>query len=87
MLRRRLKSELTNQWKYILEGARKFPISVHKDIISWSLNRKGVFTTKSMYQHLERSLYDPNNKFIWKSKILLNIIFFLMEIDAKCTVE
>jgi hypothetical protein len=42
-----------------------------------------------MYQHLERNLSGPNNKWIWKSKIPLNIKKFLWQLmqDAVLTID
>jgi hypothetical protein len=71
--RRRLDHDLNQHWQYIQGKARNITISVQEDTIFWALNKKGVFTIKSMYQHLERNLSGPNNKWIWKSKIPLNL--------------
>jgi hypothetical protein len=47
------------------------------DTISWSLNKSGLFTTKSMYEYLKSGVCDPNYKWIWKSALPLKIKIFL----------
>jgi hypothetical protein len=48
--------------------------------LSWGIHKKGLFTTKSMNQHLERHLSGSNNKWIWKFKIPLKIKKFLLQL-------
>ena len=47
--RRRLFGELEEQWKWMVCEAKKLHLNENPDAISWSLNRGGRFTTKSVY--------------------------------------
>jgi hypothetical protein len=55
--------------------------------VVWGLAANKIFTTKSMYQNLERNLSGASNKWIWKSKVPLKIMIFLWQLfrDAVLT--
>jgi hypothetical protein len=78
--RRRMPPAMAAQWEHIKTCALAHPSSSVADGISWSLNANGRFSTKSMYQHLERSLAGSHNKWIWKAKIPLKIKVFLWQL-------
>uniref|UniRef100_A0A453SSX4 Reverse transcriptase zinc-binding domain-containing protein n=1 Tax=Aegilops tauschii subsp. strangulata TaxID=200361 RepID=A0A453SSX4_AEGTS len=62
-------------------------LSEGSDQIVWTLGGKKKFTTKSVYEHLERNLAGCNYKWIWKAKIPLKIQIFLWQLfqDAVLT--
>jgi hypothetical protein len=52
----------------------------HNDTVSWALERKGQFTTKSLYRFLtDRGVASRSAKFIWNCKVPLKIKFFLWQ--------
>jgi hypothetical protein len=73
--RRRLHTEILDQWNYIQSKALEVNMCEADDTISWSLNKSGLFTTKSMYEYLKSGVCDPNYKWIWKFIIVLQIKF------------
>jgi hypothetical protein len=71
--RRRLLPNMAVQWDFIKSKALSHPMSNVSDVVTWNLSANGVFSTKSMYQHLKRNLAGSHNKWIWKEKIPLKI--------------
>jgi hypothetical protein len=55
-------------------------MSDENDTISWSMNNNAVFSTKSVYSHLERNLAGAHNKWISKSKLPWKIKIFLWQL-------
>jgi hypothetical protein len=55
-------------------------ISDSCDSVVWGLTANRIFTTKSLYQNLERNISGANNKWIWKSKLPLKIKFFMWQL-------
>ena len=78
--RRRFTATLNEVWGFIVDKARNIQFLPDSDYVTWSLNSKGVFTTKSLYQHLERNISGSHNKWIWKAKIPLKIKIFLWQL-------
>jgi hypothetical protein len=78
--RRRLSPEMVVHWEYIVMHAKLNHKAGVPDAVSWRLNANGIYSTKSMYQFLERNLAGSHNKWIWKSKIPLKIKIFLWQI-------
>jgi hypothetical protein len=70
---RRLLPNMAVQWDFIKSKALSRPMSNVSDVVTWNLSANGVFSTKSMYQHLKRNLAGSHNKWIWKEKIPLKI--------------
>jgi hypothetical protein len=54
---------MVSQWDFIKTCALS-PSSLNSDIVTWSLSANGCFSTKSMYQHLEKNLDGSHNKWI-----------------------
>ena len=77
--RRRLVGTLGDQWAWMVMEAKKLTLNESPDKISWSLGGKGKFTTKSLYEWLERNLSGPNYKMVWKPPIPLKIKIFLWQ--------
>jgi hypothetical protein len=67
-------------WDFIKSKARAWPLVNESDVVTWNLSNKKVFSTKSMYQHLERNLAGSHNKWIWKAKIPLKMKIFLWQL-------
>jgi hypothetical protein len=78
--RRRMLPDMISQWERIKTCAFRHPTSLNSDIVSWSLSANGCFSTKSMYQHLEKNLAGSHNKWIWKAKVPLKIKIFLWQL-------
>jgi hypothetical protein len=78
--RRRLHGNMANQWERILGIFNGLNLTYENDSIFWDLTSNKVFSTKSMYEHLEKELNDPNNKMIWKAKIPLKIQIFTWQV-------
>ena len=57
-----------------------FALNTNPDTVFWNLNKKKRFTTKSVYEWLERDLAGPNYKWIWKASIPLKIKIFLWQL-------
>jgi hypothetical protein len=77
--RRRLHTGILEQWNYIQSKALEVNMDEADDTISWSLNKSGLFTTKSVYKYLESGVCGPNYKWIWKSALPLKIKIFLWQ--------
>jgi hypothetical protein len=78
--RRRLRGEMLEQWTHIVEVIISIHMSNENDTISWSMNNNAVFSTKSVYSHLERNLARAHNKWISKSKLPWKIKIFLWQL-------
>jgi hypothetical protein len=74
--RRRLSHDLAIQW----EQVREVFVTDTKDTMVWGLIANRVFSTKSVYQVLERYLSGANNKWIWKAKLPLKIKVFMWQL-------
>ena len=81
---RRFNVVLAEAWDYIADKARSLNTPAGSDKVVWSLIPKGGFTTKSLYQHLERGIYGSHNKWIWKAKIPLKIKKKIVAIVPGC---
>jgi hypothetical protein len=89
LFRRRLRGDLLSQWNSMVELVKDIPLTNSDDWISWSLNKNGLFSTKSIYTWLEKGLAGSHNKWIWKTKIPLKIKIFMWQLgqDALLTRE
>ena len=87
--RRSLSPVLFQHWTEIKNAAREVVLDGETDVVSWSLNANGKFSTASVYQYLERNIAGPDNKLIWKAKLPLKIKVFLWQLfqDAVLTRE
>jgi hypothetical protein len=87
--RRTLRGDNLLHWNAIKDSLRNLPRSDDSDFITWSLNPKKCFSTKSVYLWLERNLAGSHNKWIWKAKVPLKIKVFLWQLcqDAVLTRE
>lgn len=70
---RRLVDDLFVQWDNIVTDIKQVCFNTHSYRIRWSLEKKGIFTTKFVYRWLERNLVWASNKWIWKAVIPLKI--------------
>ena len=80
IFRRRLSPGMIEHWNYIVNSAHNINLSVDSDVIFWKWTKSGMFTTKSVYEYLERDSFGPNYKWIWKAKIPLKIKIFLWQV-------
>jgi hypothetical protein len=58
--RRRFTPGLVSQWGCIMNKVISMSLSCEEDSVSWLLHKNGRFTTKSLYQHLQKGLFVPN---------------------------
>jgi hypothetical protein len=58
-------------------------------VVKWALGKSEVFSTRSIYQFLEREISEPHNKWISKANIPLKIKVFMWQVfqDAILTCE
>uniref|UniRef100_A0A453F4P8 Reverse transcriptase domain-containing protein n=1 Tax=Aegilops tauschii subsp. strangulata TaxID=200361 RepID=A0A453F4P8_AEGTS len=87
LFRRNLHPPLTDQWNDLVKVVNSWHLSDEADQISWTLGKKGKFSTKSVYTYLERPLAGCDYRWIWKAKIPLKIQIFLWQLfqDAVLT--
>jgi hypothetical protein len=71
--RRRLHGQLAEQWEVIIRRFNEIHVCDSSDVVYWGLTANKQFSTKSVYEFLEKDLVGPNNKLIWKAKIPLKI--------------
>lgn len=65
--------DLFVQWDNIVTDIKQVCFNTHSYRIRWSLEKKGIFTTKFVYRWLERNLVGASIKWIWKAVIPLKI--------------
>jgi hypothetical protein len=70
---------LAEQWEVIIRRFNEIHVCDIPDVVFWGLNANKKFSTKSMYEFLEKDLVGPNNKLIWKTKIPLKIQIFMWQ--------
>jgi hypothetical protein len=75
---RRIHGELLEQCNQILQLFGQINLNEDPDNVEWSLGKSEVFSTKSIYQFLERNISGPHNKWIWKAGIPLKIKKFML---------
>ena len=68
------------QWQEVIDYVNSIPFFVDEDKVIWSLNKNGVFSTKSMYNFLEKDLSGSSYSWIWKTKIPLKIQIFMWQL-------
>ena len=78
--RRRLFGEVNDQWEWVVSEAKKYALNTTPETVFWNLCKNKRFTTKSVYEWLERDLAGPNYKWIWKASIPLKIKIFLWQL-------
>jgi hypothetical protein len=71
--RRTLRGALSAQWGQVIKYIQSLSLSDVSDSISWSLDKKGILSTKYVYKWLEKDLAGANKKCIWEVKISLKI--------------
>ena len=70
-------SDLT-QWDHLLRVLAQTSISDTEDKVRWALEKKGVFSTRSMYHFLsDRGVLNGRMQRLWKSKLPMKIKVFL----------
>lgn len=67
--RRMLNANLLWQWGEVGEMLAKLSLISASHYVEWSLGTKRHFTTKSMYEYLEKDLAGCDYRWIWKPKI------------------
>jgi len=56
---------------------RYFPIGTNPDTPKWVWEKSGMFSVKSLYEHMfHTEIYKPNKR-LWKAKIPLKIKLFM----------
>ena len=78
--RRRLQGNLENQWKEILGKFQELNLNGDSDTVFWGLTSNKIFSTKSVYEFLEKDLVGPDNNLIWKAKMPLKIQIFMWQV-------
>lgn len=78
--RRRLHTPLVEQRRKLETVVNSWPQSDAPDEITWALGKKKKFTTKSVYEYLEKNVRGCDYKWIWASKIPLKIQIFLWQL-------
>ena len=78
--RRRLHGGLELQWRSILEKFNEIHLSDEDDMVYWGLAKNKVFSTKSMYDFLEKDLVGPDNRLIWNARLPLKIQIFMWQV-------
>jgi hypothetical protein len=63
--------DLTVQVRGLLNIVRQTTLSQERDRPSWKWTKNGIFSVKSMYNHLCRNAVDRSFKHLWKNKIPL----------------
>jgi hypothetical protein len=82
--RRHIHGEHLVQWNQILQMFGQVNLNASPDMVKWSLGKSDVFSTKSIYQFLERDMSGHHNKWIWKANIPLKIKFFYVASVSGC---
>ena len=85
--RRRLTPDLSEQWGVMRDTVNTLPLTNNNDMVTWGLNRNGNFSTKSMYEELEKRISGCDLRWVWKAKTPLKIMIFLRQLsrDAALT--
>jgi hypothetical protein len=74
--RRRLHGEFAMQWEDILRKFLSLRLCEEDDVVSWGLTKNKTFSTKSVYEYLEKDIFGPSNNLIWKAKLPLKSQIF-----------
>jgi hypothetical protein len=78
--RRRLHGRLLDQWNQVLAYFEQLSLSNVPDVVLWRFTKNAKFSTKSVYEYLERDLSGADNKLIWKAKLPLKIQIFMWQV-------
>ena len=87
LFRRRLFQPLCAQWAEMCGIMNSLVLQDGPDVVGWTLGPKNKFTTKYVYNMLEKPISGCNYSWIWKAKIPLKIKNFLWQLaqDAVLT--
>lgn len=87
VFRRRLSGPLATQFGGFVKMIEETHFPDEKDKIEWAYGPKGRYTTKSMYEYLERNISGCDYRWIWKAKLPVKIQIFLWQLfqDAVLT--
>jgi hypothetical protein len=66
---RRLHGDLATQWENINAKVANINLEETDYVITWGLTSNKRFSTKSVYEYLERDLIGPDNRLIWNAKL------------------
>lgn len=79
--RRTLSLQEYNSWLGLLDDLKDSALTDNKaDVVVWALERKMIFSTKSLYRFLtDRGATSRVAGYIWRSKVPLKINFFLWQ--------
>jgi hypothetical protein len=69
----RLHYEPLEEWDGILLDFNKLNLNNFPNGVTWSLGKSFKFSTKSVYQYMEKDISRTHNKWIWKTNIPLKI--------------
>lgn len=73
------------EWNQFLNDLRGVNLSEEPDTVRWVLERKGHFTTASLYREITFPGYENKEIMsIWRAKLPLKIKFFLWSIYSDC---
>lgn len=78
--RRGLNPILASQWGELCSFVNRLNTSSDPDRVVWALGPKKIFTTKSMYEFLERNIAGCDFKWIWRAKIPSKIQIFFWQL-------
>jgi hypothetical protein len=70
---RRLHYEPLEEWNGIHLDFNNLNLNHFPNGVTWSLGKSFKFSTKSVYQYLEKDISRTHNKWIWKTNIPLKI--------------
>ena len=77
--RRQVTGRLLNQWNMVVDYIKGLQLGDACDEIKWSLTKNGIFSTRSVYSFLEKSISGPNCWWIWKARLPLKIQIFMWQ--------
>ena len=74
---------LFDQWLNLVNTVFSYHFAYSPDMVAWKWNSKGLFTTKSVYDHLSCGHSRRCFKHIWKSKLPYKIKIFTWLLENK----
>ena len=77
--RRQLHAALLDQCNELNNTVNSWVLSEEPDQVVWNLGKKRKFTTRSVYDYLERNIAGCNYRWIWQAKIPLKNQIFMWQ--------
>jgi hypothetical protein len=75
-----LHGRLLDQWNQVPVKFEQLSLSNASDDVLWRFTKNAKFSTKFLYECLERDLSGGDNKLIWKAKLPLKIQIFMWQV-------